>query len=62
MTKNESVREEVHGTIGLIRIVLKVYCRDFPRSYRDPPTRTYPSGTDPPEPPPPGPDLDPILT
>ena len=24
--------------------------RDFPRSYRDPPTRTYPSGTDPPEP------------
>ena len=34
-------------------------CRDFPRSYRDPPTRTYPSGTDTPEP---LRDLDPIWT
>ena len=30
--------------------MLKVWDRDFPRSYKDPPTRTYPSGTNPAEP------------
>ena len=38
--------------------VISHWARDFPRSYRAPPSRTCPSGTDPP----PGPDLDLIWT
>ena len=32
------------------RMLIVEYYRDFPRSYSDPPTRIYPSGTDPAEP------------